>query len=331
MWLLAGEIDRARRAAEDVIADERSSEADRLRAELVLIPVLNLVGQPVGALERAAGVHPRLVDHPAFNEYMIGQLETAVPTGHRYVGDLDRAEQAALAMYERFTEKGAGLLRGVYALRLGQILLWRGALVRAEQYFLEAVMALDGDAMTCACAVDHVRYTRALMGRSDMPSPLPPGGMYAAEHEFLSSCVEAAAGDLPYARSLALSGARRAMATGHISYAIYALYEAARHGAAPEAAKLARQLPEVEGRLLPALVTAVAALADRDGERLEALARVMDELGCLLHAAELTAAAAAVAANTLRVLMATFIGLLSVAPVRCERGAPWSSGSRAVV
>jgi DNA-binding CsgD family transcriptional regulator len=305
MWLLAGEIDRARQAAEGVIADERSSEADRLQAELVLIPVLNLVGRPVSALERATGVHPRLVDHPAFNEYMVGQLETAVPTGHRYAGDLDRAEEVALAVYERVTAEGAGLLRGVYALRLGQILLWRGALARAEQYFLEAVMALDGDAMTCASAVDHVRYTRALMGRADMPSPLRPGGLYAVEHEFLSSCVEAAAGDLPYARSLALGAARRAIATGHISYAIYALYEAARHGGAPEAAKLGRDLPEVEGRLLPALVSAVGALADRDGDRLEALAGSMEELGCLLHAAELTAAAAAVAAGQGRSTQAT--------------------------
>jgi DNA-binding CsgD family transcriptional regulator len=297
MWLLAGEIDRARRSAEGVIADERSSEADRLRAELVLIPVLNLAGRPVSALERATGVHPRLVDHPAFNEYMIGQLETAVPTGHRYVGELDRAEEVAQAVYERVTEEGAGLLRGVYALRLGQIFLWRGALVRAEQLFLEAVMALDGDAMTSASAVDHVRYTRALMGRSDMPSPLPPSAMYAVEHEYLSSCVEAAAGDLPYARSLALGAARRGIGTGHVSYAIYALYEAARHGAAPEAAKLGRDLPEPEGRLLPALVAAVDALADRDGERLEALAGEMEGLGCLLHAAELTAAAATVAAG----------------------------------
>jgi DNA-binding CsgD family transcriptional regulator len=297
MWLLAGEIDRARGAAEGVIADERLSEGDRLRAELVLIPVLNLSGRPVSALERATGVHRRLVDHPAFNEYMIGQLETAVPTGHRYVGDLDRAEEAAVAVYERVTQEGAALLRGVYALRLGQILLWRGALVRAEQYFLEAVTALDGDAMTSACAVDHVRYIRALMGRSDMPSALPPSAMYAVEHEYLSSCVEAAAGDLPYARSLALGAARRAIETGHVSYAVYALYEAARHGAAPEAAKLCRDLPEVEGQLLPLLVAAVEALADRDGDRLEAVGAELEALGCLLHAAELTAAAATVAAG----------------------------------
>jgi DNA-binding CsgD family transcriptional regulator len=297
MWLLAGEIDRARRAAEAVIADERSSEADRLSAELVLIPVLNLVGRPVSALERAADVHPRVVEHPAFNAYMVGQLETAVPTGHRYAGDLDRAEDTAREVYDRLTEEGAGLLRGVYALRLGQILLWRGALGRAERHFLEAVTALEGDAMTRASAVDHVRYTRALLGRSDMPSPLPPGSLYAAEHDYLSACVEAAAGDLSYARALALGSARRAIATGHVSYGVFALYEAARHGAAAEAAALVPSLPELEGRLLPALVAAVSALARRDGDRLEALAGEFEELGCLLQAAELNAAAAAAAAD----------------------------------
>jgi len=245
-------------------------------------------------LDRATSVLPRLADHEAFNEYMVGQLETAVPTGHRYAGDLDRAEEVALRIYDRVTQQGAGLLRGVYALRLGQIALWRGALVRAEQYFLEAVMALDGDAMTRASAVDHVRYTRALAVRSDMPSALPPNALYAVEHGFLSSGVEAAAGDISYARALALGAARRAVSTGHFANAIFALYEAARHGAAP--AELLGQVPATEGRLLPALVAAVEALAERDGDRLEAVGGRLEELGCFLHAAELTAAAATVAA-----------------------------------
>jgi DNA-binding CsgD family transcriptional regulator len=305
MWLLAGEIHRAEGAALAVIDDPRSSESDRLSAELVLVPVLNLLGRPVSALDRATEAHARMVDHPAFNEYMLGQLETAVPTGHRFAGDLDRAEAVAREVYERVTAEGAGLLRGVYALRLGQILLWRGALVAAEQHFLEAVTALEGDAMTRATAVDHVRYTRALLGRSDMPSPLPPSAMYVPEHDFLSSCVEAAAGDLSYARALALGAARRGVAVGHVSYAVFALYEAARHGAAAEAAEVGRDLPTLEGRLLPALAGAVEALAAGDGTRLEALGARFEELGFLLHAAELTAAAATLAADRGRTVVAT--------------------------
>jgi len=297
MWLLAGEIHRARQAAEDLLADERASDSDRLSAELVLIPALNLLGQPVTALDRASHVVPRLADHPAFNEYMVGQLATAVPTGHRYVGDLDLAEETGRQLYDRFMEREAGMLRGVYALRLGQIALWRGALAHAEQHFLEAVTALEGDALTRACAVDHVRYTRALTLRPDMPGALPPGALYAVEHGFLSAAVEAATGELSYARSLALGAARRGVATGHVANAVFALYEAARHGAAPAAAELARELPPLEGRLLPALVDAVAALAQRDHAQLEALGGRLAELGCLLHAAELTAAAATAAAG----------------------------------
>jgi DNA-binding CsgD family transcriptional regulator len=297
MWLLAGEIHRALRSAEELLVDGRSSDTDRLSAELVLIPALNLIGRPVSALERAATVLPRLVDHPRFNQYVVGQVETAVATGHRYAGDLDRAEHEAVRAYERATEEGARLLRGLYALRHGQVALWRGALGRAEQLFLEAVAALDGDAMTRASAVDHVRYARALTGRSDMPAALTPNALYAVEHGFLSSAVEAAAGDLSYARALALDAARRAVGTGHISYAIFALYEAARHGAAPEAAELLARLPAVEGELLPALVEAIGALAEGDGDRLEAVGGRLEGLGCLLHAAELTAAAAASAAG----------------------------------
>jgi hypothetical protein len=72
--------------------------------------------------------------------------------------------------------------------------------------------------------------------------------------------------------------------------------EAARHGAAPAAAKLLGQVPAAEGRLLPALVAAVEALAERDGDRLEAVGGRLEELSCFLHAAELTAAAATVTA-----------------------------------
>jgi DNA-binding CsgD family transcriptional regulator len=297
LWLLGGEIHRARGAAEAVLADERASAANQLSAELVLIPALNLLGQPISALERAATVVPRLADHPAFNEYMVGQLETAVPTGHRYAGDLDAAEEAAQRLYDRVARQGAGLLRGVYALRLGQIALWRGALGRAEQHFLEAVSALEADPMTRASAVDHIRYARALTGRSDMPSALAPGAMYAVEHEFLSSAVEAAAGDLSYARSVALGAARRGIAAGHISYAMFALYEAARHGAAPGAAEVLGELPATEGQLLAALAAAIEALAARDGGRLAEVGVRFEELGCLLHAAELTAAAATEAAS----------------------------------
>jgi DNA-binding CsgD family transcriptional regulator len=44
-------------------------------------------------------------------------------------------------------------------------------------------------------------------------------------------------------------------------------------------------------------VAAVSALAARDADRLEALGGEMEGLGCLLHAAELTAAAAAASAG----------------------------------
>jgi ATP/maltotriose-dependent transcriptional regulator MalT len=142
-----------------------------------------------------------------------------------------------------------------------------------------------------------VRYTRALTLRPDMPGALAPGAMYAVEHGFLSAAVEAATGELSFARSLALGAARRGLATGGVANAVFALYEAARHGAAPAAAELARELPPLEGRLLPALADAVAALAERDHARLEALGGRFAELGCLLHAAELTAAAATAAAG----------------------------------
>ena len=84
------------------------------------------------------------------------------------------------------------------------------------------------------------------------------------------------------------SGRPEGIGTRHVAYAIFALYEAARHGGAPAAAELLAELPATEGRLLPALVAAVEALARRSGERLEAVAGCLEELGRLLHAAELT-------------------------------------------
>ena len=125
-----------------------------------------------------------------------------------------------------------------------------------------------------------------------MPEAQPPNALYATEHGFLSSAVEASTGDLSHARTLALDAARRAAATGHNTYAILALYEAARHGAAPAAAARLGELPAPEGDLLAALIEAIRALAARDPDRLEAVALRLEESGYLLHAAELTAAAA---------------------------------------
>ena len=194
MWLLAGEIHEARRAAEDVLADARSSGADRLSAELVLIPALNLLGLPVSALDRATGVLPRVADHGVQRVHGRPAGDGGAD-GHRYAGDLDMAEQVGLQMYERVTQ-GAALLRGVYALRLGQIALWRGA-GAGRAVVPGGRGGPGGDALTCASAVDHVRYTRAPTGRSEMPSALAPGALYAVEHDYLSSAVEAAAGDVP--------------------------------------------------------------------------------------------------------------------------------------
>jgi DNA-binding CsgD family transcriptional regulator len=100
-----------------------------------------------------------------------------------------------------------------------------------------------------------------------------------------------------YARTRALGAARRGLPAGHIAYAIFALYEAARNGGAPAAAELIDELPELEGKLLPALVAAVQALADRDVDALETVGARFEDLGCHLHAAELAAAAAAVCAE----------------------------------
>ena len=78
---------------------------------------------------------------------------------------------------------------------------------------------------------------------------------------------------------------------------MFALYEAARHGAAPAAAEVLGELPKTDGQLLPTLAAAIVALAERDGDRLAEVGGRFEELGCILHAAELTTAAATVAAG----------------------------------
>ena len=125
--------------------------------------------------------------------------------------------------------------------------------------------------MTRASAVDHVRYTRALTGGRTCRARCPPTPCtpWSTSSSRPPSRRPRATSRTPGPSPSEPRGGR--LSTGHLSHAIFALYEAARHGAAPAAAELLGEVPATEGRLLPALVAAIEALAEHDGDRLETL------------------------------------------------------------
>jgi DNA-binding CsgD family transcriptional regulator/tetratricopeptide (TPR) repeat protein len=285
--LLGGDVGRALEVVESILADPRARPADRLWGELVLVPVLCLAGRLQEAIDAAAEIVPRLLSSDDIDPYAAGHVAAVVSLCHLFLGDLDAAEEVATSVYATSSEGNVRLVRGAAALRLGEVLLWRGRPARAAPYLREAVASLEGDELSLVSAVDHLRYVTVLAGDEDVLAPGTPSPLYAVATGWLRAAIAGACGQRTEARAGALEAAGLGLRMGQITYAAIAVYEAARHGAEEAAAELADRLPAVEGRLVPTLLDAVRALADDDGDAIERAATALGDLGCVMHAAEL--------------------------------------------
>ena len=291
-WFLAGDLRRALTVAEAVVADERTSQLDRLRAEQLVVPALFSTGRAVTAKARAVDILPRvLAETERLGAYGPEQLASSVALAHLYSGDPATAREVAQAVYDDASRRNARLSRGGAALRLGQVAFWRGEIRRAERLFREAIVALEGDEMGLGSALDYLRVALLWLGERNVPDAVPPGGLYAMEHAWLQAIAAGAAGETSTARSLAAEAVRAALHADMATFALFSAFEAARVGA-PDAPALLSSVPPVEGALAPALLAAGRALCGREAEAADDAAAALEELGCLLFAAELANTAA---------------------------------------
>jgi len=218
-------------------------------------------------------------------------------------GDFAALEGLIGAIYRTAAEHGDPFL-GVWAHFLARGDLARGRLADADRRASEAVALLrlhdPGLLLPWALAVlaqiaaqrGEVERARDLVRELDAcPCRL---ASCEAEVELAHAWVEAATGDRVAARRRALATARAQHEAGLHAPAAFAVHEAARLGAASEAAALTEAIEaRVEGALAAAWFREVRALAARDPAALEAAAEALASADALLDAAEADAVASA--------------------------------------
>ena len=216
-------------------------------------------------------------------------------------GDFASLDGVVGSLYKTSAEQGDPFL-GLWAHFLARADLARGRLADADRRASEAVALLrlhdPGLALPWALAVlaeiaaqrgDAERARELIRELDARPCHL---ASCDAELEVARAWAEAAVGERAEARRRALAIARAQHAAGLHGLAAFAAHEAARLGAASEAAGLVVSLGDrVEGPLPAAWARHVRALAARDPAALEAAAEALARAGALLDAAEADAVA----------------------------------------
>jgi ATP/maltotriose-dependent transcriptional regulator MalT len=221
-------------------------------------------------------------------------------------GHLHEAEALATNEYKRSLAQHAHLGTAVSAMLLGRVALAKGRVQTAGQWFREAAglfraptapnflpTCLAGLAHAAALAGDLPAADAALGEADEVISP----GMALFETLLALSrvWVTAAHGEVSKARAIALGTADRAEESGQYAFAVEALHDVARLGAAPAVATRLRRLASiVEGPFAPACAAHAEALAARDGPGLDGASALFEVMGASLLAAEATSEAAAI-------------------------------------
>ena len=293
------------REALDLLDDLDLSTA-RLRV-LAAIPrsqALAMSGRTGEAIEvsgRAAREHAALGD----------ELAISSPGTHRInwlfaliqAGQLREAQERGREWFD-VSARGRMPLGVIWvAVHLARAALAQGLPDTALQWSARARRAIDGSgleglrpATVAVAAAAHGLRGDAAAGAAalDRLDALAPGfGLLASELPLGRAWALVAAGEIPAARSLLLGAAAPAEDAGHVPAAAWLLHDAARLGAAAEAApRLADLATAGDSALVAARADHAAALVAADAERLDACADRFDALGAVLAGAEAAAQAA---------------------------------------
>jgi DNA-binding CsgD family transcriptional regulator len=288
------------------ILDDLEPATPRLRV-LAAIPraqALALTGRTAEAIDvarRAAREHQALGD----------ELAISSPGTHRVnllfaltqAGRLGEAEARARPWFE--VAAGAGAPLGVIwiTVHLARCALARGLPETALGWSARACAAIDTSgleglrpaALAVAAAACGLRGdAAAAAARADEADAAGPGfGLLASEQPLGRAWALVAAGEIAPARSLLLAAAADAEGSGHVPAAAWLLHDAARLGAAAEAApRLATLSGLTDSELVAARAAHAAAVVARDAPGLDGCAERFETLGALVLAAESAAAAA---------------------------------------
>ncbi|HKE74275.1 MAG TPA: LuxR C-terminal-related transcriptional regulator, partial [Acidimicrobiales bacterium] len=308
--LAAGEaevVSLAGRPAEALaILDGLHPTTPRVRV-LAAIPraqALALAGRTAEALELARRTAE---DHRALGD----ELAISSPGTHRVTGllaliqagRLGQAEDRGTRWYEIAARARSPLGTIWMAVHLARCCLAQGRPGTALAWSDRAVVAIDASRMEglrpaaraiAAAALGLVGDAAGAAAAADEVDALAPGfGLFASEVPLGRAWALVAAGEIPAARALLLAAAGEAQDRGHLPAAGWLLHDAARLGAAAEAApRLAALVGPTDSELVAARADHAAALVAGDASRLDGCTDRFEALGASLAGAEAAAGAA---------------------------------------
>jgi DNA-binding CsgD family transcriptional regulator len=312
MLVLSGSIFEAWEVSDRVLKSGKAPPSVELRVLLIAATMAAIAGRSSASLDYAqrglalltAGAAASSAATDALVELDLEPLMVAVSSlAQRISGDLDKARTVAQDGYRRYLSEDNRPARGLFALAAGQVELAAGHLVEAEHLFREAVSLLRRPpalylvwALGClgqvAAVFGDVSTADAALAEAE-PQRSDAFKLFDCDVRQAEAWSLAARGDLSGGRRVALDAAAEAAAAGQLGFAAVAAHDAARLGAPAGASTLLAELvPKTDSASVAAFAGHARALLRGEPEALLDAARVFDELGHDLLAAEAFAEAA---------------------------------------
>lgn len=299
-----GRVAEAAVAAGQVLARPGAPPAARLRALLVAVPAWAHAGRTQDAIRAARGALELLRVTPDAPAALSELVRLGLCLAHGLAGSYDDAEELADRQHVEALEHVADELRAVWTAALGHLALARGRLRSSAELLKEATRLLQahptgfgvyslawcyGCLAEASAVAGDLAGARAAMSAADAATPEP---CFIANRELGRVWVTAAAGGLSDAADMACSLAEESAQLGNVSFAVTALHDAARLGAASRVAdRLGELAATVDGALGPLYARHAFALVAGDADELEAVSNGMAEVGRMLLASEAAAEA----------------------------------------
>ena len=286
-------------------ADAAGREHTRLSTAVSYVQSLAMAGltsQALAAIDRADALAAEqgVIAGPVHDAFLVARV-----FAHIEAGNLAVAAEMAEKGYELAITDSRPLTQFWFSLLLGRVHMCRGAVATSARWFSAARAlglhaglsgpvrsALIGCAVTYAMAADPTAATESWAQIDQMP----PFGFMGPERAIADGWVAIADGNLAQARSAFADGAAAAVATGHITSAIWMLHEIARIGGAHGVIDEIERLGDgIESGYSAARVAHVRAMIDGDPDAMVAAADDFESIGANLLAGEACVAAAELA------------------------------------
>lgn len=291
--------------ARPILMAPTASDMTKARALAALIPALAMNGrttEAVQAAELGVQVALQVAEHEpwARSHFLAGQA-----TAYWLAGRFDEMRALTAATYQETLEVAAHDVRGLWALLLGQALLWSGSVRSALRQLQEAAELLDrhdvgGFRSWCLAGTAQAA---ALLGESalarDALAQAESGHLAVVRtHDSLVVASRAWTAVEQGERSTALRHIREAAgrARAREQYAIeaFVLHEAIRLGDRTAGDRLTQLSSTVDSVILPVFIAHAHALVTSNAAGLDDVAARFAERGAILHAAETASQAATV-------------------------------------